>query len=712
VTFDRKEYMRSYMREYMQKHRSEGKYKESRQSMRDRQARHRAARGLVNRQVSWPFWGCDGEGAGRGEDHIYWILRCGPHVLEHGGEDLSTSDCLRFLADLGAEQHKALYVSFYFGYDTTMILRGLPERSMRQFLAPSGSCFHCTHGRDSHFPQGGCFTDGCECEQYSPGGQCTFYPVVDGRQSWRPIIVSQQHMALSVKWQGLPGIVINDTAGFFQTSFMKTLSLWEIGRPELQRHLQKMKDRRSEFTPGEDLRAIAQYNELECWLLVKLMGKLRRACVELDLVPKRWRGAGYLASAMLEKGGVPKRTELDIPPQVSVLGEYGYFGGRFETFRIGTARHVHSYDIASAYPHAYTKLPCLREGHGSWHEVSFRRRTTDVGIWPVHLRTSPKADLYMGLFPHRDEKGRITYPANLDGAYWGPEIVSAIDMVRFHPELYRSTRVQLPGKGWEWRQGCDCPPPGDFTKGYYAARLRLGKSSAGIILKLALNALYGKAAQRVGQPPWANIVWAGLITAMTRARLLDAASSVGPLNVISFQTDGLYSTRAGRFRAVDAPAKAELGDWEHEAADELFLAQSGVYAVRHGDDWTCHSRGFPFKAMLAALPELQRRWPKERWGLVVDLPERDQFVTMRLAVDRGKPETAGTWAPQPRVIDFSANADKRVLLPNGRTLALYGPRDDDRQSRPYDARVVALVTDLLNRAAEALVSPDMELVAG
>lgn len=700
-----------YMRQYMQRARAQGKYKDTRTraqgnmtarrqgQLQAAKERYIKARNLPSgKQLKYPFWGCDGEGAGRGEDHIYWILRVGPHVLMNkDGSDLTTQQCLTFLADLGATQPKCQAVSFFFDYDITMILRGLPLKAAQQFLAPNGYCVTCKHKRDYHIQRGQCIE--CDCESFRPGGIATFYPSVDGRKSYRPIVVSQLGSSFSVKWSGKPAFTIEDTAGFFQTAFVKTLTLWEVGRPELHRHLQRMKDQRSEFMPGEDLKAIAQYNELECRLLEKLMGKLRYACKSLDLVPRRWLGAGYLASAMLVKAGVPVASQCDIPDAIKLVGELGYFGGRFESFRFGSAFDVHSYDIASAYPHAYTQLPCLVEGHGHWRSCLYDERQSDNGIWPV--KTFCPYEVRLAPFPHRDSKGRITYPTCTDGWYWGPEITAAISYNIWVPDLV----ISVIEPGYEWVSECD-HKPGEFTEHWYGERLKLGKASMGLILKLGLNSLYGKAAQRIGSPPWGNIVWAGLITSITRARLLEAATFIGPDNIISFQTDGLYSTVPGSFDAVDAPAKGALGDWEHEPADELFLAQSGVYAVRRGDDWTCHSRGFPFKSMRAALPELIERFPKEGWSLKADLPKRDQFITLRLAVDRGKPDKAGTWEVQDRVIDFSANADKRHLHPDLITTSLLVSRDGAVRSAPYDDRVAALVSALLESAWSEALTPD------
>lgn len=726
---------RAYIREYMRQHRAAGQYKDQRTGSRRTPERIASVRAAGRKyakahrgepaMLTWPFWGCDGEGAGQGTEHIYWLLRIGPHVLAHeDGSDLTTQECLMFLADIGASKPKAIPVAFFFGYDTTMILRGLPHRAMQRLLAPSLVCWQCGHIKDHHVPNGPCITTGqdgckCDCERFLGGGSAFFTPVVKGRPGIRPIVVSQQGSSFSVKWQGKPALVISDTAGFFQTSFIKTLERWEIRTAEQLTEMAHMKDQRGAFTIGEDLEEVKLYNAEECALLAELMGKLREACTALGIVPRRWQGAGWLASAMLERANVPKRHELDIPPQVQGLGELAYFGGRFEPFQFGSFTNVDSWDIASAYPHAYTGLPCLVKGHGTWRQVAWEERTTDAGIWPAAFAS--EAPVFLAPLPHRDPTGRISFPAVAHGWYWGVEITAA---ERYCKRWLKRGTFQAGGSlgpGWEWHQDC-ADKPGAFAEHWYYERLKWGKGARGIVLKLALNSLYGKAAQRIGRPAWANIVWAGMITATTRARLLDAARQLGPSHVVSFQTDGLYSTKGALPGAVEAGTGAALGQWEHQATSDLFLAQSGVYATRGtpDDPWACHSRGFPFRAMLEVLPELQARFPVEGWSLVVDLPPRPSFVGMRLGADRGAWATIGTWEDMPRCIDFGANADKRWLLPNGKTLALpaapgYAELADSTRglslpdsgsgSAPYDEQMVLAISEALSKVDAVLVHP-------
>jgi hypothetical protein len=80
----------------------------------------------------------------------------------------------------------------------------------------------------------------------------------------------------------------------------------------------------------------------------------------------------------------------------------------------------------------------------------------------------------------------------------------------------------------------------DWVEPLYAYRRQLGSSGQGYPLKLAINSLYGKLAQRIGEPPWRNPLWAGLITARTRALLMDAAATA--LGSAREQIDGSGSS--------------------------------------------------------------------------------------------------------------------------------------------------------------------------
>ena len=62
---------------------------------------------------------------------------------------------------------------------------------------------------------------------------------------------------------------------------------------------------RDEFLQLTD--AIIGYCKLECRYLAMLMTEFREVCTAAGILPKQWSGAGWLASALLDKHGIPKR---------------------------------------------------------------------------------------------------------------------------------------------------------------------------------------------------------------------------------------------------------------------------------------------------------------------------------------------------------------------------------------------------------------------
>jgi hypothetical protein len=114
-------------------------------------------------------------------------------------------------------------------------------------------------------------------------------------------------------------------------------------------------------------------------------------------------------------------------------------------------------------------------------------------------------------------------------------------------------------------------------------------NSAERALKLALNSLYGKMAQRVGGrlriPTWHQLEWAGYVTSMTRAMLFDAVSSA-PDSIIAVETDAVFSTEP-----LAVQVGSGLGQWKESKFDNILYVQSGFYYAEQGDTVTCKYRG-------------------------------------------------------------------------------------------------------------------------
>jgi hypothetical protein len=94
------------------------------------------------------------------------------------------------------------------------------------------------------------------------------------------------------------------------------------------------------------------------------------------------------------------------------------------------------------------------------------------------------------------------------------------------------------------------------------------------LLKPGQNSLYGKMAQRCGRGPYHDVVSAGLITAITRARLHEELGQ-NPRSVVMLATDAVFIREP-----LSLDIGEGLGQWEEKVWPDLFIAQPGVYLPR------------------------------------------------------------------------------------------------------------------------------------
>jgi DNA polymerase type B, organellar and viral len=613
--------------------------------------------------------GVDGEGAGtdrRGRQR-YMYLRAGSHEL-YTGTHLTTAQCLEFLCNLSAEP---ILVGFSFGYDVTMILRDLTEPETVHPDRASGRLARLFDDK----PIG----SGQSRYTYWNGYGIDYLPRNYLRVCrFRRIVVENPATGLPMpKMEQVPGSTrtVWEVFGFFQTSFLKAIDNFGIGaayREVIAEH----KANRASFTritPG-----IRDYCGLECLLLAALMERLRVACHAAGIRPAQWAGAGKLAAylhrahktitaaaltAQLEqqKGTVDAALLLQ-------AAQAAYYGGRFEITRVGQLPACWEYDINSAYPNALRSLPCLL--HGTWQKAP-----------PLWLRNAPAGALFVadvhfihpdgrplyGL-PVRGKQGFLSWPREGNGTYWSPELRSA---ERLGAKLtYQS--------GWRYVSHCSCRPF-DWVDALYAERKRLGRGTAGYPIKLGLNSLYGKLAQRIGNPQYGNFIWAGLVTAFTRAQLNDAIA-LDPDAIAMLATDAVVS-----LRPLPLPTGDDLGQWEAQPHERLFIVQPGLYwsGRRKGDKRK--TRGGPVSVFARHMHRFEKVWASwcdahylmdvvgypvpvagkpgrfRRAGMPGVRISLTLFLGLRLAHAQGKPREAGTWYREPRTYSFDWGRKRDML---------------------------------------------------
>lgn len=569
-----------------------------------RQPRTRAANVVV---------GVDGEGLTRndgGHDYVLLAASDGSAVSDDAG--LSTEACLRFLLDLRGK----LVVGFAFSYDTNKLLTDLRPRQLLRL--------HKTGRLLWRGPSGVWYRVG-----YTPR---------------KALVVSE----LDERSKSIRTVTVWDTFGFYQTGFVAALRAWKIGTDAELAQLDSMKGKRSDFANVAP-ESVTAYNDLECRLLVDLTTALRATVERTGYKLARWDGAGALASAILRRHNVKTHLSGDYPDQV----RNAYFGGRIQVCQLGEIDGpVFNYDINSAYPAVIAGLPSLAGGKWEWTDAydgsqwalwrcrwhlqdrALREFPNGKSVWVSHGRVNTPV---LTPFPFRDKQCNIHYPLCGEGWYWSPLVDLAV----------KNWKVEVLG-GWRFVPATTERPFG-FVRELFDKR-QVYKRQADprhIVLKLGLNAMYGKFAQGVGWrdsiPPYRNYVYAGLITATAQAWLLEAALSE-PASLISFATDGIYSRKP-----LAVNIGSGLGEWEASEYEGMTVFQPGLYIVQKDGKPVYRTRGYHPDEI--NWNEMRRMWQQLQWFASYDFTV-SRFVPMGIALQTKQLRNWGRWADSPRQVSL------------------------------------------------------------
>lgn len=504
-------------------------------------------------------------------------------------ENLSTQDCLAFLLMEGAKYPKARHVGFAFDYDVNMILRNLKRSEFKQLHAKG----HVKIGQIK--------------VEYIPRKWLT----ISGPNPLR----------------GLPDepdrarIQIQDVWGFFQSSFIVAAHSYLDGAEIMDDFaiVEEGKKGRNDFT-FDNIAEIERYWETEIRVTEAMINKLADLMEEVDLHINQWYGPGALANYVYKKNLVKAHKDSRPSREITEAARYAYAGGRFEMFRAGHFRGpVWGIDINSAYPDAIRYLPSLSEGR--WVTNTRVSKPYLYGVYHCHwdaeklgiVRVEGNArytELAMPLF-HRTSKGTILFPIETKGWYWGPEVLA---LLQNYPDAIEKGALVI-DKGYEFVDWETLPFT--FVEDMYneRAEMKRNKQASEKALKLALNSLYGKMAQRAGyerklqkdddgnpifnthtyeerlelQPTWHQLEWAGWVTSYARAKIYSVISRIPSRDLVAVETDGIYTTYDPAKLGIEH-SKA-LGEWEVTKLDALIYLQSGFYAKKEEGKWKYKVRG-------------------------------------------------------------------------------------------------------------------------
>lgn len=588
------------------------------------------------------FVAVDGEAIGQGDDERYALLCSseGTHLWSAGG--LRTRAILDYLLELSEPRTEIM--CYGLNYDANQWLVDVPDSHLHE-LWEDGSTFWGWYKLEW----------------------------VQGRY----LIVSHTKRRQWAK--------IQEAFGFFSAPFIDALDQWSIPVPE---HIIAGKRDRGSFE-ASDRRRITEYCRDECRLLVELMDKYGAAAKRAGCEPysHQWIGGGALAGSLLREHGVlpHHQHDADLPGMTDAALEAvmtAYHGGRIEVFRQGTRQHIQTFDLRSAYPSATLHLPSM-EGAKILRRARYRPSVLHA-VWCAEWDVPEQEVMPL---PVRSERA-IWWPRSGSGWYHAAEVRAAL------------------GAGYPLRVGGGyelAPRPGGAPFGWirdvYEDRRRLSQRGdpGERVLKLGMNAIYGKLAQgptryggKTRTPKWQSYWWAGELTARVRAVMLEALLAVErPLFVA---TDGIYAHR-GPYRQTQ-----KLGGWKVGGVDEAFVIQPGVYEATNERTRVARASGF-FSGDIdyAALRNL---WDEDGQDGVHRYSSH-RFTGLGVSIRRGNLDGWREWRDEPRSIFLRPRRKDSVHI-DGDTVSL-PKRFAPGESEPYVPRV--LLEDSDSEAEAGLDQP-------
>jgi hypothetical protein len=596
----------------------------------------------------------------------YVLLSVGDQSLYHEDErELTFSEVASFLWEQFEAHPKAVFVGFSLGYDFNFWLKSLTATSAWNLFTPAGRRKR-TPKPDSPrrmlYPvrDGGTYwsqEDGDYIERYvTPEWEFDFLGTK--RFSMRPYVrwgeeptrtVHHKDGTTSEQKIPRPWMHICDTFPYFQAAFMTVLNktpadqrVWTDAEYEL---IKKGKDDRSDayhITPE-----MIRYNTLENDILGRIMRQMNEGFVAdgIKLDKSQWYGPGQAAQTWMKNVGFPTSEDVQaaVPKWALDAAHDSYYGGWFEIFAHGLVPGTsYDYDINSAYPSVIAKLPCLL--HGRWS----RSKTLPArvhGDRRVHL---VYADIvgtnhFVGPAPHRTKAGSIMRPRYTRGWHWLHELEASQ-----RAGLLKSMRVRKVVT----YEPCACPSPGEPIAGLYEGRLKLNKNSPrGKARKYVYNSSYGKCAQSVGKPKFANPVYASLITAGCRTMILDAIAThpTKSASLLMVATDGIVFREPHPGLFIDP--KEGLGNWSMKTYENLTLFMPGVYwddehrrQIEAGKVPGLKSRGVSARYMPELVPAIDAQFRELNAWLGENPPWPEHTLRISFAQTSAKQAiTRGRW---------------------------------------------------------------------
>jgi len=355
-----------------------------------------------------------------------------------------------------------------------------------------------------------------------------------------------------------------------------------------------------------------------------------------NFYPQRWISSGYLAEKVLINRKIPIPKFIDTPLDIQDLAWRSYHGGRFEILKRGFIGQAYLYDINSAYPFAFANIPDITKG--KWIKTKNLLDNSILGFFKIEAKI-PDCK-YIPPFPFKTNS-KLIFPSGNFITYCTLAELRACN----NPDYYSIL---------ESYQYCDDTPfypYKEFVESIFSKRLRLKeeRNPLELPLKVILNSIYGKTAQRVGNRigNLFNPVIASTITGTTRAMLYDFVQRNGiERNVVSFATDSIISTKKLNTHSI------QLGKFAFEnSGNDVYVLQNGIY--RFNGKWKKRGIGNIGKKQIEHLDTI------EKDGKLYQVFNLLRVNRLRTAILSDSIDEIGKFKTVERLVNL--NADKKRL---------------------------------------------------
>lgn len=566
------------------------------------------------RMIAW-----DGEGIKLAGEHFpqNYVLfgssadPANPLIIKENGERLQFTQIVDYALDIAMANPNCFHVGYFFRYDQNMIIQTLTALQKTRLYETQRVSVKVGNYRYA--------------VKWIPGKRIT---------------LSKRNLTT----EKVQSIRIDDFATFLGKSFIAAYEALcsNMASDSQKAILAEGKANRS-LTTFYDLPKVKEYWQTEIVMLEQLATTFRDIIYAADFKLIEWYGPGALANYLRKTLGLVQHEwggkEENMPRAVHDASKRAYFGGRFEQFKVGRITGpIYVYDINSAYPYGFTRLPTLAEG-GFWRRVekpsSYQK---DIfGVYRVEWHYSVFGSIRAFPLPIRLDGFPGVFGPRASGWYWHPEIQVMHELE--NPKHYSII------EGWEWVPIDPLARPWSFIEDMFTQRLELkGKGSpVEMAYKLAMNSLYGKMAQRIGwdedtfKPPKAHTLpIAGWITSNCRSMIYYAAKQIPHDHLIAIETDSIITTYPLHKHGL--PIGKDLGQWDMAKYDEIIMLQSGLYLYRIGTEWRKpKSRGMDAESLTEPLISryLTSLRPGEKWEPLL-VPQKERFIGLGAAISRSR----------------------------------------------------------------------------